>query len=221
MILPRRGLLAFSFLLMVINRLSGLVLPLFDQVHGRYRDQPAPRGFADADSCSAIVLATMIQGVTSFSLTQLLSKTGQRLIAELAPEGPAARRAAQRGLLRRKQERSAGGAHHERCGGRAQPDRHRPGGFCWRTDDGGYRAGGAAADQPADDRFDGRVRHRIRADDEAGVHEDPADFSGSRQDQRGRHRAADGVTGRRSRGQRLSRRGARGRGFFRRRSRGF
>ena len=31
----------------------------------------------------AIVGATMVQGITSFSLTQLLSKTGQRLIAEL------------------------------------------------------------------------------------------------------------------------------------------
>ena len=31
----------------------------------------------------AVLAATLIQGVTSFSLTQLLSKEGQRLIAEL------------------------------------------------------------------------------------------------------------------------------------------
>ena len=31
----------------------------------------------------AVLLATLIQGITSFSLTQLLSKEGQRLIAEL------------------------------------------------------------------------------------------------------------------------------------------
>ncbi len=82
MILPRRGLLAFSFLLMVINRLSGLVLPfssgiMFDTVIRKHRIDlllPVVLG---------IVAATMIQGVTSFSLTQLLSKTGQRLIAEL------------------------------------------------------------------------------------------------------------------------------------------
>src|SRR5579862_2637833 len=62
MILPRRGLLAFSFLLMVINRKQiNLLMPMV----------------------LGIVLATIVQGVTSFSLTQLLSKTGQRLIAEL------------------------------------------------------------------------------------------------------------------------------------------
>ncbi len=31
MILPRRGILALGFGLMVINRLSGLVLPVFDE----------------------------------------------------------------------------------------------------------------------------------------------------------------------------------------------
>ena len=31
----------------------------------------------------AVLLATVIQGITSFSLTQLLSKAAQRLIAEL------------------------------------------------------------------------------------------------------------------------------------------
>jgi len=82
MILPRRGLLAFSFLLMVINRLSSLVLPystrfMVDSViNGRRADLLARLVLG-------IVLATMVQGVTSFSLTQLLSKTGQRLIAEL------------------------------------------------------------------------------------------------------------------------------------------
>jgi ABC-type multidrug transport system fused ATPase/permease subunit len=82
MILPRRGLLALSFLLMVINRVSGLVLPtstrfMIDNVITRRQLNlltPLVLG---------IVLATIIQGVTSFSLTQLLSKTGQRLIAEL------------------------------------------------------------------------------------------------------------------------------------------
>jgi ABC-type multidrug transport system fused ATPase/permease subunit len=82
MILPRRGLIAFSFVLMVINRLSGIVLPLsskfmIDTVIGQRRvDLLTPMVLA-------ILGATMIQGVTSYSLTQLLSKTGQRLIAEL------------------------------------------------------------------------------------------------------------------------------------------
>ncbi len=82
MILPRRGLLAFSFVLMVINRVAGVVLPIsskfmIDTVIGQRR----------VDLLTPMVLgilgATMIQGVTSFSLTQLLSKTGQRLISEL------------------------------------------------------------------------------------------------------------------------------------------
>ena len=82
MILPRRKLLAFSFVLMVINRLAGVVLPIsskfmIDTVIGHRRvDLLTPMVLA-------ILGATMIQGVTSFSLTQLLSKTGQRLIAEL------------------------------------------------------------------------------------------------------------------------------------------
>jgi ABC-type multidrug transport system fused ATPase/permease subunit len=82
MILPRRGLLAFSFLLMVINRLSGLVLPFSTKfmmgtvIAGKRMDLLTP-------AVLIILAATMIQGVTSFSLTQLLSKTGQRLIAEL------------------------------------------------------------------------------------------------------------------------------------------
>jgi len=82
MILPRRGLLALGFLLMIIHRLSGLVLPystrfLIDSVIGKRQTQLL------TPLVLAIVGATLIQGVTSFSLTQLLSKTGQRLISEL------------------------------------------------------------------------------------------------------------------------------------------
>jgi len=82
MILPRRKILALGFLLMVINRLAGLVLPgstkyLIDDVVGNQRvDLLTPLVLA-------ILGATMVQGATSFALTQLLSKTGQRLIAEL------------------------------------------------------------------------------------------------------------------------------------------
>ncbi|HZD07946.1 MAG TPA: ABC transporter ATP-binding protein, partial [Candidatus Limnocylindrales bacterium] len=79
---PRRGLLAFSFLLLLIGRLCGLVLPaapkyLLDDVIGKHR----------AGVLLPLVLvvlgATLIQGLTSFALTQLLSKEGQRLISEL------------------------------------------------------------------------------------------------------------------------------------------
>jgi len=79
---PRRGLLALGFVLMVINRIAQLVLPysskpLLDEVVAKRRVEllmPLVIG---------VVLATLVQGVTSFALTQLLSKAAQRLIAEL------------------------------------------------------------------------------------------------------------------------------------------
>jgi ABC-type multidrug transport system fused ATPase/permease subunit len=79
---PRRWLLALGFLLMVINRVSALVLPystkfLIDTVINKHRmDQLRPLVLA-------ILTATLVQGITSFSLTQLLSKAAQRLITEL------------------------------------------------------------------------------------------------------------------------------------------
>jgi ABC-type multidrug transport system fused ATPase/permease subunit len=82
MILPRRTLLAWGLLLMIINRLSGMILPystkfLIDDVIGKHQ----------AKLLTPLVLtvlgATVVQGITSFTLTQLLSKAGQRLIAEL------------------------------------------------------------------------------------------------------------------------------------------
>ena len=82
MVMPRRGILAGGFLLMIINRVSGLVLPFST----RYLiDNVITKG--QSKLLVPIVLgvlgATLIQGLTSFSLTQLLSKAAQRLIAEL------------------------------------------------------------------------------------------------------------------------------------------
>jgi ABC-type multidrug transport system fused ATPase/permease subunit len=82
LIRPRRGLLAIGFVLMAINRVASLVLPystrfLIDSViikHNIELLKPLVLG---------VLLATIIQGITSFSLTQLLSKAAQRLIAEL------------------------------------------------------------------------------------------------------------------------------------------
>ncbi len=79
---PRRGLLAFGFVLMVINKVAGFVLPysskfLIDNVVGKHQTgllRPLVLW---------VLMATLIQGVTSFSLTQLLSKAAQRLIADL------------------------------------------------------------------------------------------------------------------------------------------
>ena len=79
---PRRRLLAIGFVLMVINRVSGLVLPystkfLIDGVITRHRVALL------RPLVLTVLCATIIQGITSFSLTQLLSKAAQRLIAEL------------------------------------------------------------------------------------------------------------------------------------------
>ncbi len=79
---PRRGVLALGFLLMVINRVSGLVLPystkfFIDTVIVKRHSQQLK------SLVLVVLLATIIQGVTSFALTQLLSKAAQRLIAEL------------------------------------------------------------------------------------------------------------------------------------------
>ena len=79
---PRRVLLGGSFLLMIINRASGLVLPastryLIDNVMGKHQLYVLPW------IVGTVAVATLIQGITSYTLTQLLSKEGQRLIAEL------------------------------------------------------------------------------------------------------------------------------------------
>jgi ABC-type multidrug transport system fused ATPase/permease subunit len=79
---PRRNLLALGFVLMLINRAAGLVLPastkyLVDNIIGKKQIgmlQPL---------VLAVLAATLIQGATSFTLTQLLSKEAQRLIAQL------------------------------------------------------------------------------------------------------------------------------------------
>jgi len=79
---PRRGLLALGFVLMTINRVSGLVLPastkfLIDDVIGKQNAELL------LPLVGAVLLATLVQGVTSFALTQTLSKAAQKLIAEL------------------------------------------------------------------------------------------------------------------------------------------
>jgi len=82
LIKPRRGLLLLGLALMAVNRLSGLVLPasakyFVDNVVGQ----------KDLRLLTPIVLAilgaTILQGLTSFTLTQLLSKSAQKMITDL------------------------------------------------------------------------------------------------------------------------------------------
>jgi ABC-type multidrug transport system fused ATPase/permease subunit len=79
---PRKAVLALGFGLMLINRVAGLVLPgstkfLIDNVIGKHQRQLL------MPIILAVVCATLVQGVTSFALTQLLSKSSQRMITDL------------------------------------------------------------------------------------------------------------------------------------------
>src|ERR1039457_4071814 len=84
LIVPRMGLLLGGMGLMVVNRVAGLVLPfmskpLLDKVLSTQHPHPEllPRIIV------LVFSAMVVQAITSFSLTQLLSKAGQRLIAEM------------------------------------------------------------------------------------------------------------------------------------------
>jgi subfamily B ATP-binding cassette protein MsbA len=79
---PRRWLLLGGFGLMVINRVAGLVLPastkyLIDDVLSKGRRELL------IPIVGAVVAATIIQAITAFALTQLLSKAAQRLITDM------------------------------------------------------------------------------------------------------------------------------------------
>ncbi|MBV9759394.1 MAG: ABC transporter ATP-binding protein [Acidobacteriaceae bacterium] len=79
---PRRGLLLLGGALMVVNRVCGLALPVSTKF---LINNVMRQGQMDMllPIVLSVVLATLVQGVTSFSLTQLLSKAGQRLIYEM------------------------------------------------------------------------------------------------------------------------------------------
>src|ERR1700722_9736779 len=84
LVATRKGLILVVFALMAINRVAGLVLPfiskpLLDKVLTPLHPHPEllPRIIA------VVVTAMVVQAITSYSLTQLLSKAGQRLIAEM------------------------------------------------------------------------------------------------------------------------------------------
>ncbi len=82
MMRPRRKILALGFVLMIISRVCSLVLPtstkyLVDNVIGKKQLNLL------TPLVLAVLAATVIQGVTSFAITQLVSKAAQRLIADM------------------------------------------------------------------------------------------------------------------------------------------
>jgi ABC-type multidrug transport system fused ATPase/permease subunit len=79
---PRRGMLLLGLVLVAINRVAGLVLPgsskyLFDNVIDKHQVKLL------GPIVLAVVGATLFQGITSFTLTQLLSKSAQRMITDM------------------------------------------------------------------------------------------------------------------------------------------
>lgn len=82
LVAPRFWLLMASFMLLLINRIMGLALPYSSKLL-------LDRVIAKKDIhflgllVIGIILATLVQASTSFALTQLLSREGQRAIAEL------------------------------------------------------------------------------------------------------------------------------------------
>jgi len=84
MVKPRRWLLALGFVLVAIKTVAGLTLPylskyLLDNVLASAHPQPKMLPML----IGIVFGATLISAITSFSLTQLLSKEGQKLISDL------------------------------------------------------------------------------------------------------------------------------------------
>ena len=82
LIAPRKWLIAGSFLLMIVNRLCSLVLPISSRPfindvmkQGKMGELPK--------IIIAVASAVFLQAITSYTLTQLLSTEGQRLISQL------------------------------------------------------------------------------------------------------------------------------------------
>ncbi|HEY1577831.1 MAG TPA: ABC transporter ATP-binding protein [Terracidiphilus sp.] len=79
---PRKWLLLVGLVLVAINRVAGLTLPYVSRpfvnqvLKNHHGEQLVPLVIA-------VFVATLIQAVTSFSNTQLLSKAAQRMIADL------------------------------------------------------------------------------------------------------------------------------------------
>ena len=79
---PRKGVLLVGLALMAVNRVCGLVLPastkyLVDNVITKRQTQFL------LPIVLAVIGATLVQGLTSFTLTQLLSKSAQRMITDM------------------------------------------------------------------------------------------------------------------------------------------
>jgi ABC-type multidrug transport system fused ATPase/permease subunit len=210
---PRRGLLAAGFVLMAINRVASLVLPystryLIDSVvikRNVHLLKPLVLG---------VLLATVVQGITSFALTQLLSKAAQRLIAELRQKVQAHigrlsisfHDSTKSGVLVSRIMTDVEGVRN--LIGTGSVD------LGGRTAHGGDRVGGSVPNQHPDDGTRIRFPAVFRTRFEESISDDPANLSRARQNQRRSYWALDGISWRRAGRKGLPRRGAGGKGFF-------
>jgi len=82
MLQPNVPLLILGFLLMAIGKVAGLVMPLLtkpfvDRVLYGHQTDLLPKIVA------GVLIATFVQALTSYTLSQIISKSAQRMIAEL------------------------------------------------------------------------------------------------------------------------------------------
>ena len=82
LVAPRMGLIVVGLFLMGINRIAGLVLPYTSKP---FLDKVLVAGHAEwlPRYIGLVFSAMVVQAITSYSLTQLLSKEGQRVIADM------------------------------------------------------------------------------------------------------------------------------------------
>jgi ABC-type multidrug transport system fused ATPase/permease subunit len=87
LIAPRKGLIAGGLALMAVNRVAGLVLPLVSKpLLDKVLSGSHPHPDLLPKIIVAVLIATAVQAITSYSLTQLLSVAGQKLIADMRRE---------------------------------------------------------------------------------------------------------------------------------------
>ncbi len=87
LIKPRKALIVGGLLLMAVNRVAGLVLPMVSKpLLDKVLTPLHPQANLLPGIIAAVLGATIVQAITSYSLTQLLSVAGQRLIADMRRE---------------------------------------------------------------------------------------------------------------------------------------
>ncbi|HEX8810380.1 MAG TPA: ABC transporter ATP-binding protein [Terracidiphilus sp.] len=83
LVAPRKGLLLVGLVLMAINRVAGLVMPWVSKPLIDKAFSPTGNPKLLPEFIALVFAAMLVQAITSYGLTQLLSVAGQKLIAEM------------------------------------------------------------------------------------------------------------------------------------------